>query len=144
MIKILINDKCKNSINEKQLQNILKIFLKQLFEKKISISLYITDNSEIQKLNKKYRNKNSPTDILSWIYHENNLEIEGEMVISAESVREQSIVNGWDFSTELIRLLAHGCVHIAGLDHENSDKEAREMLKLEIKLLKKVGLNNIY
>ena len=152
MIKINCDDKWKDSINEKQLQKILEIFLKKLFETELGISIYITDDSEIQKLNKEYRNKDSPTDILSWAYNDNDLEffanknhvLAGEMVISAERVLEQSIENGWDFTTELIRLLAHGCVHILGLDHENSDKESREMLELEKKLLKKVGLTNIY
>ena len=152
MIKINCDDKWKDSINEKQLQKILEIFLKKLFETELGISIYITDDSEIQKLNKEYRNKDSPTDILSWAYNDNDLEffanknhvLAGEMVISAERVLEQSIENGWDFTTELIRLLAHGCVHILGLDHENSDDENREMLELEKKLLKIVGLNNIY
>ena len=66
------------------------------------------------------------------------------MVVSVERVRHQSTKNGWDFETELIRLLAHGCAHLAGVDHERSTEEAREMLELEIELLKEVDLTNIY
>jgi len=152
MIKIHSDEKWKNLINEKKLQEILEIFLKQLFKTKPGISVYITDDTEIQRLNKKFRNKDSPTDILSWSYNDNDLEIlanksqvlVGEIALSADRVLEQSIENGWDFSTELIRLLAHGCVHIFGLDHENSENENSEMLELEKKLLKIVGLTNIY
>jgi len=41
-------------------------------------------------------------------------------------------------------LLAHGCAHLAGRNHERSSEEASEMLELETELLKKVGLTNIY
>ena len=152
MIEINYKENVDNSVNKKLLKKILKIFLKQLFKNDPEISLYLTDNNEIQKLNKIYRNINRPTDILSWAYYENNKEffsnnrsyLTGEIVISAERVREQSIANGWDFETELVRLLAHGCAHIAGFDHTNSEKEEKEMLDVEIKLLKLIGINNIY
>ena len=70
--------------------------------------------------------------------------IAGELAVSAERVSKQASENGWDFETELIRLLAHGCAHLAGWDHEESEKQEREMLELEIQLLKEVGLKNIY
>ena len=152
MIKIHSDEKWKNLINEKKLQEILEIFLKQLFQTELGISVYITDDTEIQRLNKKFRNRDSPTDILSWSYKDDDLKflvnksqvLVGEIALSAERVLEQSKQNGWDFTTELIRLLAHGCVHILGLDHENSENENSEMLELEKKLLKIVGLTNIY
>jgi probable rRNA maturation factor len=68
----------------------------------------------------------------------------GDLVVSVEHVRKQAEENDWNFETELIRLLAHGCAHLAGWDHERNAKEAKEMLELEIELLKKVGLLNIY
>lgn len=152
MIEIIFKEKLESSVNKTNLKKILKIFLKQLFKIDPEISLYITDNNEIQKLNKKYRNINRPTDILSWTYYENAKRVfskngqylTGEIVISAERVREQAIANGWDFDTELIRLVAHGCAHIAGFDHNNSEKEEKEMLDIEIKLLKLIGINSIY
>ena len=73
-----------------------------------------------------------------------DVELAGDLVVSVERVRKQATENGWDFETELIRLLAHGCAHIAGWDHERSANEANEMLELEIALLKEVGYENIY
>ena len=70
--------------------------------------------------------------------------IAGELAVSAERVSKQACENGWDFETELIRLLAHGCAHLAGWVHEKSGKQEREMLELEIQLLKEAGLKNIY
>jgi len=157
MIEIRCDADWQGLINQKQLAEILKVFLWHLFESERGISLYLTDDTEIQKLNQQFRGKNSPTDILSWPYTENDVELSlpkidesedvelaGDLVVSVERVRKQAEENGWDFETELIRLLAHGCAHIAGWDHERSADEASEMLELEIALLKEVGYENIY
>ena len=157
MIEVRFDENWKALINENRLLEILKVFLLSLFESERGISLYLTDDTEIQKLNQQFRSKNSPTDILSWPYTENDVELSlpkidesedvelaGDLVVSVERVRKQATENGWDFETELIRLLAHGCAHIAGWDHERSANEANEMLELEIALLKEVGYENIY
>ena len=157
MIQIRWDEGFEELFNEKRIRYILKDFLSRLFDSQRGISVLITNDAEIQKLNKQFRKKDSPTDILSWTYdleeekkagldrkesREEN--IAGELVVSAERVSKQAFENGWDFETELIRLLAHGCAHLAGWDHEESEKQERGMLDLEIQLLKDVGLNNIY
>ena len=157
MIQIRCDEGFQGLINEKRIRNILKDFLNRLFENQRGISVLITNDSEIQKLNKQFRKKDYPTDILSWTYNvvegeipgpelnesqEEN--IAGELAVSAESISNQASENGWDFETELIRLLAHGCAHLAGWNHEESGKQEREMLELEIQLLKEAGLKNIY
>ena len=157
MIQLRYNGGFEDLINETRIRNILKNFLNSLFDSQRGISVLITNDVEIQKLNKQFLKKDYPTDILSWTYDldeekKTGLEpkesreenIAGELVVSAERVSKQAFENGWDFETELIRLLAHGCAHLAGWDHEESEKQEREMLDLEIQLLKDVGLNNIY
>ena len=157
MIQISWNEEFEGLFNEKRIRNILKDFINLLFDSQRGISVLITNDAEIQKLNKQFRKKDSPTDILSWTYDvgevltarpelkESNKEnIAGELAVSAERVSKQASENGWDFETELIRLLAHGCAHIAGWDHEESDQQEKAMLELEIKLLKDVGIKNIY
>ena len=157
MIEIRCDADLDDLINQKQLEEILTVFLKKLFKNEHGLSLYLTDDTEIQKLNLEFCGKDSPTDILSWPYavddedfdlpkkdYTEEVPLAGDLVISAEHVQKQAVENGWDFETELIRLLAHGCAHLAGWDHERSSEEAREMLKLEISLLKEVGLLNIY
>ena len=157
MIEIRSDPVWDSLVNKKRIEEILKVLLKNLFESDCGVSLYLTDDAEIQKLNQQFRGKDSPTDILSWPYSEDELDLDfpkvedtdevelaGDLVVSVERVRKQATENGWDFETELIRLLAHGCAHLAGWDHERSADEAREMLELEIELLKKVGLLNIY
>ena len=157
MIEIRSDTEWEGLVNQKQLEKILKVFLKKLFKNERGVSLYLTDDKEIQKLNLEFCNKASPTDILSWPYddgeegfdfpkkmYKKEVPLAGDLVVSAEHVQKQAVENGWDFETELVRLLAHGCTHLAGWDHDRSAKEAREMLDLEIYLLNEVGLFNIY
>ena len=159
MIQLRYNGGFEDLFNEKRIRNILQDFLNRLFDSQRGISILITNDAEIQKLNKQFREKDYPTDILSWNYYEGEGEgeiagpeqnesqqenIVGELAVSVEHVSKQASENGWDFETELIRLLAHGCAHLAGWNHEESEKQERGMLELEIQLLKDVGLNNIY
>ena len=157
MIQIRCDEGFQGLINEKHIRNILKKFLNRLFVSQRGISVLITNDAELQKLNKQFRKKDYPTDILSWTYEVGKGEISGpelnesqeehiagELAVSAEHVNKQALENGWDFETELIRLLAHGCAHLAGWNHEESEKQEREMLELEIQLLKEVGIKNIY
>ena len=157
MIQIRCDESFHGLINEKRIRKILKDFLNRLFDCQRGITVLITNDAEIQKLNKQFREKDYPTDILSWTYDVGEGEIAGpelnesqeeniagELAVSAERVTKQASENGWNFETELIRLLAHGCAHLAGWDHEESGKQEREMLELEIQLLKEVGLKNIY
>ena len=157
MIQIRCDEGFHGLINEKRIKNILKDFLNRLFDSQRGLSVLITNDAEIQKLNKQFRKKDYPTDILSWSYDMGEGEIfgpelkeserkniAGELAVSAERVSKQASENGWDFETELIRLLAHGCAHLAGWDHQESGKQEREMLELEIQLLNEVGLKNIY
>ena len=157
MIQIRCDECFQGLINEKRIRNILKDFLYRLFNSQRGISILITNDAEIQKLNKQFRKKDYPTDVLSWTYDMGEVEIArqdlnepqdeniaGELAVSAERVSKQASENGWDFETELIRLLAHGCTHLAGWDHEKSGKQEREMLELEVQLLKEAGFKNIY
>jgi len=157
MIQIRCDESFQGLINENHIRNILKEFLNRLFDSQKGLSVLITNDAEIQNLNKQFRKKDYPTDILSWTYNVGEGEISGpepnesqdediagELAVSAERVSKQASENGWDFETELIRLLAHGCAHLAGWDHEESEKQETKMLELEIQLLKEVGIKNIY
>ena len=157
MIQIRCDEGFECLFNEKRIRKILKDFLNRFFDSQRGISVFITNDVEMQKLNKQFRKKDSPTDILSWTYdvrelvtagpelNESNKEnLAGEIAVSAESVSKQASENGWDFETELIRLLAHGFAHIAGWDHDKSEKQEKAMLELEIELLKEIGLKDIY
>ena len=146
MIEVVVREGLDADIDQLDLQNILKVFVEHLFDGERSLSLYLTDDEEIRQFNLKQRGMDQPTDILSWSYFEEDPQTEwvGDLMLSLDRVREQAAENGWDLRTELVRLLAHGCVHLAGWDHERSEEEERGMLQKEKELLEKGGFKHLY
>jgi probable rRNA maturation factor len=106
------------------------------------LSLLFTDDKEIRKLNLKYRNKDKPTDVLSFRLGDGedpnaNKNLLGDIVISVNTAERQAIRNNCTVSDELIRLLIHGVLHLYGYDHEGVTKEkALEMREMEDALWK--------
>ena len=91
------------------------------------VSVELTDNLNIQKLNKEFRGKDAPTDVLSFpmgdINPENGLFMLGDIVISAEKAMEQSEQLNQSFERELMFLAVHSTLHLLGYDHEKSEEE---------------------
>ena len=111
-----------------------------------SINIRIVDDKEMISLNKKFRNKNSSTNVLSFTNedisssHTGDL---GDIAISYETCIKQSKELGVRLENHVVHLLVHACLHLLGFTHqENSD--FRTMKELEIKCLKACGIENPY
>lgn len=93
----------------------------------LGVSVLITDNETIHKLNKKYRGKDSPTDVLSFPLcdEEGNLDEEelGDIVISLERAEFQAKEYGHSLEREIAFLTAHSMLHLMGYDHEADESE---------------------
>lgn len=96
------------------------------------VSVTLCDNGYIRKLNKKYRNKDKHTDVLSFpMYEDGNFDIEeciggamlGDIVISIERANEQAKEIGHAFLEEVAFLTAHSTLHLLGYDHERSKED---------------------
>ncbi|MGC8587850.1 MAG: rRNA maturation RNase YbeY [Hydrogenobaculum sp.] len=89
------------------------------------LDIYITNDEEIKYLNSTYRQKDKPTDVLSFNINENIGDVYylGEIVISYETALKQAIEYNVSLEQELTRLLVHGIVHLMGYDHERSKKD---------------------
>jgi len=101
-----------------------------------TLSLAFIDKSEIKKLNKKFRNKNKATDVLS--FELNDKGIIGEIVICPEIVKENAKKCKVSVKSELLKVFVHGILHLCGYDHEKSKREADEMETKQEKYLSKV------
>jgi len=89
--------------------------------KRQEINLIFISASKIQQLNKKYRKKDQPTDVLSFNYDEKTLL--GEIFICPQIAQKQAKIIGHSLRKEIILLFAHGLLHICHLDHKNSTEE---------------------
>lgn len=101
-------------------------------------SIVVTDNHAVYLLNKKYRNKAKPTDVLSFPLGIKTTHLHlGDIVISIDKVYEQAKEFNVTPKDEFKRLLVHGLLHLLGYDHENvSRKEAQKMFSKQSRLLK--------
>ena len=121
------------------------------FKGSAEISITIVDNAYIQSLNKQYRNKDVPTDVLSFpmgkdgvyeVDHDTNAQILGDIVISMEKVMAQSKLYGHSLRREVAYLTAHGMLHLLGYDHENGGIEKMRMRESEDRVLDLLGFSS--
>ena len=114
-----------------ELEQTVNIVINKVFEyEKVeprNVSVLITDNEEIQGLNLEYRQKDAPTDVLSFpLFDENgNLDDEelGDIVISLERAKAQAEEYNHSLKREVAFLTAHSMLHLLGYDHENGEQE---------------------
>jgi len=117
----------------------VKEILAELELKNPEISILLLDDPQIKDLNREYREKDKPTDVLSFpMLDESSGNIQpqllGDIVISVETTEKQARSRKNSFYKELCILLIHGMLHLLGYDHELSKKAAKEMQKQEAKI----------
>ena len=101
-----------------------------------AISCLITDDADIRRLNRRFRGKNSATDVLSFPSGDRN-GFAGDMGISIDRAKAQAAEHGHSLEDELRILMLHGALHLAGLDHET---DSGEMARAEARWRKRFGL----
>lgn len=98
------------------------------------VNIVIVDDKEIHVLNKKYLNHDFSTDVITFSL--DNEQIDGEIYISVETALSQASEYGVSLTNELMRLSAHGALHLAGYD-DVTDDERQNMRLLEDKYIAK-------
>jgi len=124
-----INNLTADPVDEGFLKKITVTVLnkKKQVEKRLSIAL--VGQKKIKDLNKKYRNKGRPTDVLA--FPGDKQAGLGEIVICPEEVKKNAKRFNSAYRKELARVLIHGILHLLGYDHERSEFEAKKMIKKE-------------
>ena len=109
--------------------------------KKISFSLMLSNNKKIKKLNKKFRNKDKPTDILSFPFKKKNKIKKktyiGDIIISYNFINKPKTQKKEIFKQKLIKIFIHGFLHLLNFDHKKNTDYIK-MLKEEKKIFKSV------
>jgi len=101
------------------------------------IELIICDNSYIQELNKTYRDKNIPTDVLSFPLVDSFIGLPlGSLIINIDKVQEVALKLGHKNNEEIALLFIHGILHLLGYDHEIDSGEMRQKERELIELFR--------
>jgi probable rRNA maturation factor len=94
------------------------------------LSIVLTDDLRIRMLNRDYRQKDKPTDVLAFAMREGELgdvgsELLGDVIVSVETARRQAVRAGHDVLSEVTILVVHGVLHLLGWDHDTLAKDRR-------------------
>ena len=138
-INVFSNEKAwSKRLKKKEIffNNVCRCFPKKykFFNKKISLTLLLSNNHNIKKLNKDFRNKNKSTDILSFPFNK-KLKITkqtylGDIIISYNFIDKPKSQKLKLFNTKLIKIFIHGFLHLLNFDHVKN-KDYKKMLKEE-------------
>jgi len=113
----------------------------QFLNKKVKLSLLLSNNKNIRRLNKNFRSKNKPTDVLSFPFKK-QLRIKkntylGDIIISYNFINNSKTKNLKTFKDKLIKIFIHGFLHLLNFDH-NKVKDYNKMLREEKLIYKSI------
>jgi probable rRNA maturation factor len=126
---------------------------------KIELSITLSDDAQVHELNRDYRGKDKPTNVLSFPVEEFDLDniadviaeyrqrgqpfMLGDVILAFETVEKEACAQGKNFSDHYTHLLVHGVLHLLGYDHIN-DEDAERMEAKEQTILQSLGIDDPY
>ncbi|MXO51041.1 rRNA maturation RNase YbeY [Erythrobacter gaetbuli] len=121
---------------------------------RLTASLLFTSDEEVHELNREWRGKDKPTNVLSFpmlereellgLAHDGPPELLGDLALAYGTCEREAAEKGIALADHAAHLIVHGLLHLAGHDHVDSDEQAEAMEKLEIEALAKLGIADPY
>ncbi|MEZ5742902.1 MAG: rRNA maturation RNase YbeY [Sphingomonadaceae bacterium] len=119
------------------------------------VSILFTDDAAVRKLNRQWRGKDKPTNVLSFpmLTREELLDVEmdsewevmlGDIALAYETCAREAAEKSVSLQDHATHLIVHGLLHLAGYDHETGPEDAAAMEQLEINTLALMGIANPY
>ena len=109
--------------------------------KKVYMTLLLSNNTKIKDLNRRFRKKNKHTDILSFPFEKMKRNLKeiylGDIIISFNYMNKPKNLNSKEFKKKTIKIFIHGFLHLLGYDHIK-EKNYKKMLKMEQKVFKSI------
>jgi probable rRNA maturation factor len=125
-----------------------------LANERLTASLLFTVDDEVRTLNREWRAKDAPTNVLSFpmlsraellaMTSEGGPEMLGDIALAFETCLREAAEKGVGLREHTAHLIVHGLLHLAGHDHVDGDDEAAAMEALEIKALAQMGIADPY
>ncbi len=126
----------------------------ELAHRRLSASILFADDADVHALNREWRGKDKPTNVLSFpmleredllaLAPEGPPELLGDIALALETCQREAADKDISLEHHVTHLLIHGLLHLAGYDHETSPEAAREMERLEIKALALLAIADPY
>ena len=126
----------------------------ELASERLSASLLFTSNDEVHALNREWRQRDKPTNVLSFpmleraellaLAPDGPPVLIGDVALAHETCAREADERGIGLADHAAHLIVHGLLHLAGYDHELSDEDAAAMEDLETKALARMGIADPY
>ena len=153
-IQITDNAWCKNipDVESYVKQCILSILNFLEIKEPIELGILLSSNGEIAEINNKFRNKNCPTNVLSFnqskndeifFYKDSERRVIGDIIIAYGIIEIEAIEQKKQLKCHFLHMIIHGFLHLLGYDHV-SVEDSEKMEKMEIELLANFGVSNPY
>ncbi len=145
ILDLQLATEAKDLPTESQIQQWLEAAILP-FQLEAEVTVRIVDEAESQQLNFDYREKNKPTNVLSFPFEcppGIELPLLGDLVICAQVVAQEAAEQNKTLSAHWAHMVVHGCLHLLGFDHINDD-DATEMEAEEIQILAELGFADPY
>ena len=128
----VINRQDRVPVDRRKIGAAARRILNRLGYKGYELTVVLVDDREITRLNRRYFGRNRPTNVISFPMMEGTplslqAKILGDVIISADTARRDAEEVGKRAGEEILFLLIHGILHLAGYDHEGRKKERLEM-----------------
>jgi probable rRNA maturation factor len=137
------NEVRRSGVDARALKATMRALLENVDESESAISLTLVDDATIQAINREHREKDKPTDVLSFPLEPSEFEgperLLGDIVISIDTARRQAADYDAPLQRELYRLMIHGLLHVLGHDHMEPE-ERRVMEAEERRLAAAIGM----
>ena len=127
---------------------------RELANERLSASVLLTSDSEVHGLNRDWRDRNKPTNVLSFPMLARDVLLNlasdgppvllGDVALAYETCAREADERGIPLADHAAHLIVHGLLHLAGYDHELSDEDAAAMETLETKALARMGIPDPY
>jgi probable rRNA maturation factor len=114
-------------------------------QKKVALAIVLSHDVEVQTLNRDYRKKDKPTNVLSFPDGsvEEGVRQLGDIILAYDIIAREAAEQQKPIKAHITHLTIHGVLHLLGFDHE-TEKEAAVMESIEISVLKRMGIANPY
>ena len=145
--KILIDNQQKMKLQTQPIRRKTRQILSALGFNAHEVSIVITDDQQIRKLNNAYRKMDKPTNVLAFPMQEGEFTqvtpgLLGDVVISCDTALKEAQLADITLENRISQLLVHGILHLAGFDHEAGDRAAADMEAKSLELLKIIEPNS--
>lgn len=135
----ICNDHPTHPVDEARLRETIAAILADAGIEQYNVSVAVVDDATIHELNRQYLAHDFPTDVLSFVLEQKPGQLEGEVIVSADTAARSAASYQWTADDELLLYVIHGTLHLVGYD-DLEDAPREQMRAAEQRYLARMGL----